>query len=110
VFVEQNARLGLMFISYGYVIENGEQSLQGKISGLLSDENVKKRILVFRTHLCIERNFHECCSLLPSFGTGQILLEHIRRVLFRNPIFTGRKKKGRIRGFFRILRYIPFHE
>jgi branched-chain amino acid transport system ATP-binding protein len=45
--VEQNARLGLMLASYGYVLENGELSLQGKTSDLMLDENVKKAYLVF---------------------------------------------------------------
>jgi branched-chain amino acid transport system ATP-binding protein len=45
VLVEQNARLGLMLASYGYVLENGEMSLQGKTSDLLNDENVKKAYL-----------------------------------------------------------------
>jgi branched-chain amino acid transport system ATP-binding protein len=43
--VEQNARLGLMLASYGYVLENGELSLQGKTSDLMNDENVKKAYL-----------------------------------------------------------------
>lgn len=42
VLVEQNARLGLMLASYGYVLENGELALQGKTSDLMLDENVKK--------------------------------------------------------------------
>lgn len=45
VLVEQNARLGLMLATYGYVIENGELTLQGKTSDLLNDENVKKAYL-----------------------------------------------------------------
>jgi len=45
VLVEQNARLGLMLASYGYVLENGELALQGKTSDLLLDENVKKAYL-----------------------------------------------------------------
>lgn len=45
VLVEQNARLGLMLASYGYVMENGEMSLQGKTSDLLNNEDVKKAYL-----------------------------------------------------------------
>ncbi len=45
VLVEQNARLGLMLASYGYVLENGELSLQGKTSDLLKNEEVKKAYL-----------------------------------------------------------------
>jgi branched-chain amino acid transport system ATP-binding protein len=45
VLVEQNARLGLMLASYGYVIENGELCLQGNTSDLMKDENVKKAYL-----------------------------------------------------------------
>jgi branched-chain amino acid transport system ATP-binding protein len=45
ILVEQNARLGLMLASYGYVLENGELSLQGKTADLMNDENVKKAYL-----------------------------------------------------------------
>jgi branched-chain amino acid transport system ATP-binding protein len=45
VLVEQNARMGLLLASYGYVLENGELSLQGKTSDLMLDENVKKAYL-----------------------------------------------------------------
>jgi branched-chain amino acid transport system ATP-binding protein len=45
VLVEQNARLGLMLASYGFVLENGELALQGKTSDLMLDENVKKAYL-----------------------------------------------------------------
>jgi branched-chain amino acid transport system ATP-binding protein len=45
VLVEQNARLGLMLASYGYVIENGELVLQGKTSDLMQDEGVRKAYL-----------------------------------------------------------------
>jgi branched-chain amino acid transport system ATP-binding protein len=45
LLVEQNARLGLMLASYGYVIENGELSLEGKTSDLLENEEVKKAYL-----------------------------------------------------------------
>jgi branched-chain amino acid transport system ATP-binding protein len=45
ILVEQNARLGLMLASYGYVIENGEMVLQGKTSDLMQDENVRKAYL-----------------------------------------------------------------
>lgn len=45
ILVEQNARLGLMLANYGYVLENGELTLQGKTSDLMNDENVKKAYL-----------------------------------------------------------------
>ena len=45
VLVEQNARLGLMLASYGYVLENGELALQGKTSDLMRNEAVKKAYL-----------------------------------------------------------------
>jgi branched-chain amino acid transport system ATP-binding protein len=45
VLVEQNARLGLMLASYGYVLENGELALQGKTSDLMLNEDVKKAYL-----------------------------------------------------------------
>jgi len=45
VLVEQNARLGLMLASYGYVVENGRLSLQGKTSDLLNNEDVKRAYL-----------------------------------------------------------------
>jgi branched-chain amino acid transport system ATP-binding protein len=45
ILVEQNARLGLMLASYGYVIENGEMVLQGRTSDLMQDENVRKAYL-----------------------------------------------------------------
>jgi len=45
VLVEQNARLGLMLASYGYVLENGEMTLQGKTSDLLNNEDVRKAYL-----------------------------------------------------------------
>jgi branched-chain amino acid transport system ATP-binding protein len=45
ILVEQNARLGLMLASYGYVIENGEMVLQGKTDDLMQDENVRKAYL-----------------------------------------------------------------
>jgi branched-chain amino acid transport system ATP-binding protein len=45
VLVEQNARLGLMLASYGYVMENGELALQGKSSDLLKNRDVKKAYL-----------------------------------------------------------------
>jgi len=45
VLVEQNARLGLMLASYGYVMENGQLTLQGKSSDLLNNEEVKKAYL-----------------------------------------------------------------
>jgi len=45
VLVEQNARLGLMLASYGYVLENGELTLQGKTADLLNNEDVKKAYL-----------------------------------------------------------------
>jgi branched-chain amino acid transport system ATP-binding protein len=45
VLVEQNARLGLMLASYGYVLENGQLALQGKTSDLMRNEAVKKAYL-----------------------------------------------------------------
>lgn len=45
VLVEQNARLGLMLASYGYVLENGELVLQGKTTDLMRNEAVKKAYL-----------------------------------------------------------------
>jgi branched-chain amino acid transport system ATP-binding protein len=45
VLVEQNARLGLMLASYGYVLENGELILQGKTSELINNEDVRKAYL-----------------------------------------------------------------
>jgi branched-chain amino acid transport system ATP-binding protein len=45
ILVEQNARLGLLLANYGYVMENGELTLQGKTSDLMLDENVKKAYL-----------------------------------------------------------------
>jgi branched-chain amino acid transport system ATP-binding protein len=45
LLVEQNARLGLMLASYGYVIENGELSLEGKTADLLKNEEVKRAYL-----------------------------------------------------------------
>lgn len=45
VLVEQNARLGLMLASYGYMMENGELTLQGKASDLLNNKEVQKAYL-----------------------------------------------------------------
>ncbi|MFH2131110.1 MAG: ABC transporter ATP-binding protein [bacterium] len=45
VLVEQNARLGLMLASYGYVIENGRLSLEGNTADLMNNDNVKKAYL-----------------------------------------------------------------
>jgi branched-chain amino acid transport system ATP-binding protein len=45
MLVEQNARLGLMLASYGYVVENGKMVLEGKTSDLLNNENVKRAYL-----------------------------------------------------------------
>lgn len=45
VLVEQNARLGLLLASYGYVLENGELVLEGKTADLIKDENVKRAYL-----------------------------------------------------------------
>jgi branched-chain amino acid transport system ATP-binding protein len=45
VLVEQNARLGLMLATYGYVLENGQLSLQGKTSDLINNEDVRKAYL-----------------------------------------------------------------
>ena len=42
VLVEQNVRLGLMLAHYGFVIENGRLTMQGKTADLLNDVNVKK--------------------------------------------------------------------
>jgi len=45
VLVEQNARLGLMLASYGYVLENGELVLEGKTTDLINDEKITKAYL-----------------------------------------------------------------
>jgi len=45
VLVEQNARLGLMLATYGYVLENGQMILQGKTSDLINNEDVRKAYL-----------------------------------------------------------------
>ena len=45
ILVEQNARLGLMLASYGYVMENGQLVLQGKTEDLMQDEGVRKAYL-----------------------------------------------------------------
>ena len=45
MLVEQNARLGLLLASYGYVLENGELVLEGKTSDLINAEKVKKAYL-----------------------------------------------------------------
>ena len=45
LLVEQNARLGLMLASYGYVLENGKLVMQGKTADLIQDENVRKAYL-----------------------------------------------------------------
>ncbi|MGA2367599.1 MAG: ABC transporter ATP-binding protein [Dehalococcoidia bacterium] len=45
ILVEQNARMGLMLANYGYVLENGDLTLQGKTSDLMQDDNVKKAYL-----------------------------------------------------------------
>jgi branched-chain amino acid transport system ATP-binding protein len=45
VLVEQNARLGLMLASYGYVLENGKLALEGKTAALLNNNDVKKAYL-----------------------------------------------------------------
>ena len=45
ILVEQNARLGLMLATYGYVMENGHLVLQGKTSDLMQDEGVRKAYL-----------------------------------------------------------------
>jgi len=45
VLVEQNARLGLMLASYGYVIENGVLVLEGSTANLMEDEKVRKAYL-----------------------------------------------------------------
>ncbi len=45
ILVEQNARLGLMLASYGYMMENGELTLQGTASVLLNNKGVQKAYL-----------------------------------------------------------------
>jgi len=45
VLVEQNARLGLMLAVYGYVLENGQLTLQGKTSDLMNNDDVKRAYL-----------------------------------------------------------------
>jgi len=45
VLVEQNARLGPMLASYGYVLENGELVLQGRTADLMRNEAMKKAYL-----------------------------------------------------------------
>lgn len=45
ILVEQNARLGLLLASYGYVLENGELSLEGKTADLLNNDDVKRAYL-----------------------------------------------------------------
>lgn len=45
VLVEQNARLGLMLASYGYVLENGNLVTQGKTADLMQDDSVRKAYL-----------------------------------------------------------------
>jgi hypothetical protein len=44
VLVEQNARLGPMLASYGYVLENGELVLQGRTADLMRNEAMKKGV------------------------------------------------------------------
>ena len=45
VLVEQNARLGLLLASYGFVLENGELVLEGETADLIKDENIKRAYL-----------------------------------------------------------------
>jgi branched-chain amino acid transport system ATP-binding protein len=45
LLVEQNARLGLMLANYGYVLQNGKLTLQGKTSDLIKNKDVKKAYL-----------------------------------------------------------------
>ncbi len=45
VLVEQNARLGMMLATYGYVVERGEVALQGRTSDLMNNEDVKRAYL-----------------------------------------------------------------
>ncbi len=45
LLVEQNARLGLMLATYGYVLENGQLTLQGKTSDLINNTDVRKAYL-----------------------------------------------------------------
>ena len=42
ILVEQNAQLGLLLASYGYVLENGHLALHGKTEDLIKNENVRK--------------------------------------------------------------------
>ena len=45
LLVEQNVKLALGISSYGYILENGEISLEGKASDLASNEAVRKAYL-----------------------------------------------------------------
>ena len=45
LLVEQNVKLALGISSYGYILENGEISLEGKASELASNEAVRKAYL-----------------------------------------------------------------
>ncbi len=45
LLVEQNARMALKLARYGYVMENGELTLEGKTERLLEDGNVIKAFL-----------------------------------------------------------------
>jgi branched-chain amino acid transport system ATP-binding protein len=45
VLVEQNAQLALKVSQFGYILENGRMSLQGRASDLLNDEKVKHAYL-----------------------------------------------------------------
>ena len=47
LLVEQNVKLALGISSYGYILENGEISLEGKASDLASNEAVRKAYLGF---------------------------------------------------------------
>jgi len=45
LLVEQNARIALRLAGYGYVMENGELTLEGPSNDLLQDSAVKKAFL-----------------------------------------------------------------
>ncbi len=45
LLVEQNANMALRIADYAYVVENGEITLEGQGSDLLSDEKVRKAYL-----------------------------------------------------------------
>lgn len=45
LLIEQNASMALQIADWGYVLETGEITLQGRGSDLLADENIKKAYL-----------------------------------------------------------------